>query len=702
MKDSVDDAVPAAAWAWGDYRLFPAERRLTRGGRPVEVEDRVLDLLVLLLKHRDHALDRQAVIAAIWGKRPVSDATLRQLVYKARRAIGDDGEHQSSICTLYGRSVQWVAPVEEVPRGEASAGSVPSRTTEWARSAAADVSVMPGGAGMGHAASPGGPSTPSAAPAAQRPAVAASPVPPAVAAPPLADAQGGAGRRRAAWLVAVLVLLAGAGLAAWAYRHPLRRAVIALASAPPDGAPAASPEPTATLAVLPFLDLDRNQDQRYLSDGLTEELINRLARMPHLRVTARTSSFVFRDKQVDVRDAARQLGVRHVIEGSVQRSGQTWRVRVALVDARNGYELWAGEYNAGAGDLLGMEDQIARSVVTALYPKLAPRVLARAVKRPHVASAAHDFYLVGLQYLSRRTTSDIDQAIAYFQRAAQIDPNYADAWSGEAIGYAILRDYNSDAPPDTHYGDALAAAVKAVALDPQSARGHMVLAQLYEVHWQWARARREFELALQLDPSDATAHQWYAIYFWLTGDMQSALQQMRVAYTLDPLSLIINVDLSRALLFAGDVDGAIRQGEVAVALAPRSELPHLFLAAALQGKGRYAEAVREIRTGMALASSRSEDLAFLGQMEWAAGDHADARRLLNVVEARARQHYVSGVSLASIEWPLGEKDRAFANLDRAAADHDHLLMTVSGLRDDPWCSDPRFRDLLKRMNLPVR
>ncbi|HJP98235.1 MAG TPA: hypothetical protein VJ862_06695, partial [Rhodanobacteraceae bacterium] len=528
-------------------------------------------------------------------------------------------------------------------------------------------------------------------------AVVAEPVVPAARA-------GSAARPRAAWLVVALVLLVAAGSAAWVYRHPLRRAVDALASAPSGKASAVPPAGITTLAVLPFLDLDRSQDQRYLSDGLTEELINRLARMPRLRVTARTSSFVFRDKQVDVRDAARRLGVQHVIEGSVQSSGQTWRVRVALVDARNGYELWAGEYNVGTSDLLQTEDRIAYSVVTTLYPKLAPAVLARTTRRPHVDSAAHDFYLVGLQYLSRRTTADIHQAITYFDRAVQIDPDYADAWSSEAVGYAVLRDYNSDAPPDAHYDDALAAANKAVALDPQSARGHMVLGLLYEQHWQWVQAHQELQRALKLDPSDATAHQWYAIYFWLTGDMPGALQQMRTAYALDPLSLIINVDLSRAMLFAGDIDGAIRQGKVAVALAPRSELPHLFLAAALQGKGRYAEAVQEIRTGMALASSPSEsdDLAFLGQMEWAAGHREDARRLLALVEARARQHYVSGVSLASIEWPLGEKDRAFANLDRAVADHDHLLMTVSGMRDDPWCSDPRFREMLGRMNLPVQ
>lgn len=648
-------------WRWGEFLLRPAQRQLLRGGRPVAVEDRVFDLLVLLLQHRERPIDRQEVIAAIWGKRPVSDATLRQLVYKTRRAIGDDGEHQATIATLYGRSLQWVAPVEILSAAEdtpSPAFAAPSDS--HATAAEVEVTDLPGSALV---------------------------VPPRSRSLPI----------RAAWLVAALVVLGGGiALVAWLARRPA-------GSAPGMATIDARATRPSTLAVLPFVDLDPQQDQRYVSDGLTEELINRLARVPRLRVTARTSSFVFRDKAVDVREAARRLGVANVLEGSVQRAGERWRVRVALVDARDGYELWSGEYDAGADDLLGMEDRIAGSVVATLYPKLAPEALAGTAPRPHVAPAAHDFYLVGLKYLSRRTTADIYQAIAYFERAIQADPRYADAWSGMAIGYAILRDYNSDAPPDTHYDDALGAARKAVMLDPRSARGHMVLGQLYEEHWQWARAKQEFERALRLDPSDATAHQWYAIYFWFTGDARTALKQLRIAHQFDPLSPIVNADLCRALLFAGDVDGAIRQGNAAVALWPRFELSHLFLASALQAKGRYADAIRQIRTGISLGPQppASDDLAFLGEMQWLDGDHGDALRQLDIVEARARRHYVSGVSLASIEWPVGERDRAFANLHRAAVDHDHLLMTVSGLRDEDWSADPRFRNLLASMNLPA-
>lgn len=692
MQALLSGTSPVAAWRWGQFLLRPSQRQLLHGGEAVEVEDRVLDLLVLLLQHRERALDRQEVIVGIWGKRPVSDATLRQLVYRTRRAIGDDGEHQAAIATLYGRSLQWVAPVTEVFE---EAGAAPAVPAEPQATASPPARRAGDPHGLAHDRRK--------LPDRRRAPAVSDTVRHALPGGTLEPARRGRGRKiRLASFVAALVLLAAGGAAAWLARHPARSGPDAIASPSRVIAGTGPSVQAATLAVLPFKDLDPQQDQRYLGDGLTDELINRLARVPDLRVTARTSSFALRDKAMDVRAAAQKLGVANVLEGSVQRSGKHLRVRVALVDARTGYERWAGEYDAGAGDLLGMEDRIAGSVVTTLYPRLASAARAHAGNAPPVAAAAHDFYMVGLQYLSRRTTADIDQAIAYFDRAIQADPGYADAWSGIATGYAILRDYDADAQPDAHWSDALGAARKAVMLDPESSRGHMVLGQLYEEHWDWSRARHEFELALELDPSDATAHQWYAIYFWFTGDMQSALKQMRIARELDPLSPIVNADLGRALLFAGDVAGAIEQGKAAVALWPRFALAHLFLAAALQAKGRYADALAEVEAAIALTPGppASDDLAFLGQMQWFAGDHAAARRELATVEARARQHYVSGVSLASLEWPVGKRDRAFANLARAAADHDHLLMSVSGMRNEDWCGDPRFRKLLASMHLP--
>jgi TolB-like protein/Tfp pilus assembly protein PilF len=470
-------------------------------------------------------------------------------------------------------------------------------------------------------------------------------------------------------------------------------------AAPAASVPAAD---TVTLAVLPFLDMDAAPDQRYLGDGITEELINRLGRFPHLRVAARTSAFVFRDKPVDVRQAARALGVANVLEGSVQRSGDRLRVRVALVSAQDGYELWATEYEPTANDLLTVEDEIAEAVVRELQPRLSTSTLADLHLHARLDPAAPDNYLVGLQYLNRRTRADIAQAVAYFRRAIQADPDYAPAWTGSATAYAIWRDYDSDAPPDTHYEDALSAARRAAALDPQLARPHAVLGMLYQEHWKWKEAEREFKLALQLDPSDAAAHQWYAMYLWFVGDAHGALEQLRKARDLDPLSPIINTDLGRALLFTGDVDGAIRQYRAAIALEPRFALAHLVLSQALMAKGDNSAALVEAHTAVALMPSPhpASYLAVLGVAQWYGGDRAGARQQLALLEARAQRQYVSGVSLALLYEVFGEKDKAMSHLARAVADHDPLMRPAVAARDAAWRGDPRFAGLLKKMGLP--
>lgn len=658
---------PVAGWRWGAYLLRPAQRQLWRAGVPVEVEDRVLDLLLLLLQHRDRALDRQEVIGAIWGRRPVSDATLRQLVYKARRVVGDDGEHQATISTRYGRSLQWVAPAEPVYEPEAAAAVAATAGAVPAARPRVPVPIPFGGT---------------------RRTLPPGPAPTRWKRPWLAGVA----------VAIVVVVLAGVFAAIrWSGRRDAPPPVPHASAADGKATPAFT-----TLAVLPFKDLDPGQDQRYVSDGLTEELINRLARMPRLRVTARTSSFVFRDKPVDVREAARRLGVAHVLEGSVQRSGDHWRVRVALVDAHENYELWANEYDVGAGDLLDMEDRIASTVTATLYPKLRAAVAAPRHRTLRVDPAAHDDYLVGLEYLNRRTRTDLAQAIDHFQRALRAEPDYAEAWGGLAAAYAVWNDYDSDAPPDQHYEDALSAARRAVAIAPQSARAHAVLGLLAMEHWQWAQAEDEYRRALQIDPSNATAHQWYAMYLWYQDDPHGALAQMRIANRLDPLSPIINIDLGRALLYAGHRDQAVVQYREAVALAPRFPLAHVFLAEGYLAQGRNEDGLREARNAIALAGSPtpSSYLAMLGVALCLNDQSEAARAQLAILQARSREHYVSGVSLAFLEAQLGLHEQMFKPLFAAEAAHDPLLQPALADRTSPWYADPRMAELRARMGLP--
>lgn len=685
MNDAVDSALPATAWRWGEFQLIPAQRRLLRGGVPVELEDRTLDLLILLLQHPERALDKQEVIAAIWGKRPVGDATLRQLVFKARRAVGDDGDRQHTISTLYGRSLQWVATVElefdPLPHAE------PENLVS------ADAAIA-------------------------EPEAGASPAEPELV-------NKGDVERPAAWrlwlagslcaLIVVAAIVHIGDSSGWWQRasEPVTvratRATAAVPLAPSALADAGSTRAAGgrvTVAVLPFLGMDETGDS-YLTDGLTEELITRLGRFADLRVAARTSSFVFRNRAVDVREAARQLGVAHVIEGSVQRSGDRLRIRVSLVSAKDGYQLWSAEYDPAAGDLLKVEDEIASAVIKELHPKLDASALAilRGMQtRRGTNPAAHDFYLVGLQFLSRRTVPDTRQALLYFRRSIQADPGYASAWSGVANAYNLLREHNSDSPPDTYYTEALSAARKAIELDPQLARAHLALALLHEAHWEWAPAEREYRLALELDPSDPVAHQWYGVFQWYMRNPPKALAQLQLAHDLDPLSPIINTDLARTLLFNRQLDAAIAQFRATIRLDPGFALCHLLLAQAYMGKSRNADAVKEARAAIALlpAPTPSSYLSVYGVALFYSGDKAGARRQLEALEARAREHYVSGVSLALLQAPLGHDSEVYANLARAEADHDALMRPAIASHYPLWYGDPRFNALLVKMGLPTK
>jgi TolB-like protein/DNA-binding winged helix-turn-helix (wHTH) protein/Tfp pilus assembly protein PilF len=674
QSDIASDAASVSAWRWGEYLLRPAKRQLWHGEAPVEVEDRVLDLLLLLLQHRERALNRQEIIGSLWGKRPVSDATLRHLVYKARRAVGDDGEQQAVISTMYGRSVRWVAPVEQVSAADEHVVLAPK---------ASDAAI------------------PSAAlPAIAPPVSLSANADAAVTVAPPFPARGA--RRRIAWLAAAILLSAVAvTLAAWVHWHVGAAPVSARAPATAHARTPADAGVT-TLAVLPFDDSDPRQTQRYISDGLTEELINRLARMPKLRVTARTSSFAFRDRQVDVREVARRLGVTDVLEGSVQRAGNDLRVRVALVDASNGYDLWTGEYDTPVGDVLGMEDQITRNVIGTLYPRLAA-VPAQPVD-PDLQPAAHDAYLVGLEYMGRRNRADLEQAIVYFQHAVSLDPSYAEAWAALASVWGVWSDYDGNAPPDQHYDDALAAARHAVSLNPDLAHAHAVLGMLYMKHWQWRQAIAEYRRALALDPSDAAAHQWYGIYLWYTGDDGGALAQFRIAVKLDPLSSIINIDLGRALLYAGHTNEAVTQYREAAALNPQSAFGHILLAEAYMAQNRFPDALRETRAAIALAPSPAPPsyFAMLGVALSLTHDDAGARAQLASLESRSHEHYVSGVSLAFLSAQLGQYDKVFPYLFASEAAHDPMMLPAVADRTAWWYSDPRMAALRTKMGLPPR
>ncbi len=458
-----------------------------------------------------------------------------------------------------------------------------------------------------------------------------------------------------------------------------------------------------TLAVLPFADLDHDPDSHYLSDGITDELITRLGRIPVLHVVAHTSSFSLRDKSMDVRDIGRVLGVRNVIEGSVQRSADTLHISVALVDTANGYELWSDEFSMPRSKIFETEDTIADSVITHLHLPMDTSGANHHDVYPNINLEARDAYLVGMGYLGYRTVPDIEQAISYFQKSILEDGNYADSWAGLAMAYTIWGSYESEEAPDTHYSDALTAVNKAIALDPSLPLAHAVLGLLHEEHWEWPQARQEFTLALKLDPSYATAQQWYAMYFWFTGDVQQAVKQMQMAFELDPLSPIINADLGRALAYAGKPGQAAAQFRTCIALTPRFGLTYTFMAENDIATGNYQQALDDIHMAGNLWGDKNEPFLLMerGVSEAGLGHKELARQNLKELQHSSAHQYQSGVMLAYVYWSLGDKDAAFPELQRAVQDHDQLIMIVSGPGWAGMRADPRFAVIHKMMKLPA-
>lgn len=327
------------------------------------------------------------------------------------------------------------------------------------------------------------------------------------------------GRLMGVFGVGILVALVGFG----AYAHY-----------GPGGAARTTPAEIQSLAVLPFLDLSAAQDQGYFTDGVTEELLNRLARVPELQVAGRTSSFAFKGTTLGLKEIGQRLNVDAVLEGSVRREGDRVRVAAQLTDVASGFELWSETYDRAVGGILEIQDEIANAIVDELRLQLSPSGAEALVGTESVK--AHDDYLLGLARWHRRTPSDLEKALSYFQSAVQEDPNYALAYAGLAQTYAVLPFY-SDMPRTVAASKANEAAAHALALDAHLAEAHAALGQIAQaLEWDLAGAELSYQRALEFSPGYATGHQWYAETLLMLGRLRQAHTEIDRALALDPLS----------------------------------------------------------------------------------------------------------------------------------------------------------------------
>jgi tetratricopeptide (TPR) repeat protein len=394
---------------------------------------------------------------------------------------------------------------------------------------------------------------------------------------------------------------------------------------------------------------------------------------------------------------SKELGVDTLIEGTVERVGERVRIRAQLIDCLTDRHLWAKSYDREFKDVLALQSEIARDIVEQTQGNVSPQSIRPSVNLRPVDASAYEAYLKGRYFWNKRTPEGFQQAVESFQQAIAKDPNYARAYSGLADTYVLMSSY-SLAPPDQIIPKARAAALRALQIDERLAEAHASLALVTESYdWDWQTAENEYQRAIELDPNYATGYHWYAEFLALQGRFDRALTEMQHARLLDPLSLIMAIDNAAILYYARQYDGAIEQYRTVLAMEPGFGHAHIAIAAYAQ-KGQFANALAEIERWR-----RSTG----GQWSWGyeayvcgrAGQMARARYALEKFRETNRQSKSDPVGMFALAYTgMGNKDEAFAWLQKAFAEHSSVLL---GLKVDPAYDplrrDPRFQDLVRRL-----
>jgi eukaryotic-like serine/threonine-protein kinase len=458
-----------------------------------------------------------------------------------------------------------------------------------------------------------------------------------------------------------------------------------------------------SVAVLPFTNQGNNADTEYLSDGITEEIINSLSRLPQLRVMARTTVYSYKGRDDDPRKIGRDLGVGAVLVGRVLSRGDSYTMQTELVDVSNGTQLWGNQYKGKLDDILGVQEEVAQQVSQKLRLRLSGAEKGEISKHATQNVEAYQLYLRGRYFWNKRTEDGLLQAINYLHQATEKDPQYALAYAGLADSY-LVQGWIGQIPPKEVYPKAREAAIKALELDDRLAEAHNALASVKrDYDWDWSGAEREYKRAIELNPSYATAHQWYGELLLVLGRKQEMLSEMSRAQQLDPLSPVINGERGAMLFRAtGREDLALQELRKALEIDPSFPHAHWQIGLVHLRKGELAEAGEEFQKAEALAPGVTMYKGGLAHVYAREGRTTEARRLLDDLKELSKTRYVSGLDLASIYIGLGEKEQAFTYLEKAYQQHDPrlILWLTSRPEFNALRSDPRMKDLVHRVGLP--
>jgi TolB-like protein/Tfp pilus assembly protein PilF len=456
-----------------------------------------------------------------------------------------------------------------------------------------------------------------------------------------------------------------------------------------------------SVAVLPFENGSGDPNLDYLSDGLSESLIDKLSELPQLKkVIARSSSFKYRGPNIDIQDVAQKLGVRAIVMGKVVRQADHLTIRVEMIDAQNGTQIWGEQYNRKASDLISIQQEIAQTASDKMRVKLTGQQEQQLVKHGTVNPQANDLLLLGRHFRDKPGTENVRKAIDYFEQAIAADPNYALAHAELSLKYSILTG-GSAADPKVYMPKAEAEAHKALDLDDNLAEAHLAISRVYVARWQWQEGEAERKRAIQLDPNNALAHDLYAQLLALLGRFDESIAEARRALDLDPLSPITAGNLGYRLYFARRYDESIAELKKVRDLHPDSDFVYNMLGYDYSAKGQFKEAIDAYQQAIRLGDESTSIQVYLGAAYAYAGEREKALAILK--QLQTTKEYVSPGELAGLYAALGDKEAAFASLNKAYDEHDLQLQFLKVTPDyDSLRDDPRYADLLTRVGLTAQ
>src|SRR5262245_19571120 len=633
-------------YEFGPFRLDSVERLLYRDGEVVSLTAKIFDILLVFVRNSGRTLEKEEMMREVWPDQFVEEGNLTRNVSTLRKALGESQDNHRYILTIPGRGYRFVAEVREVENGDSNFKSVnPAPASE----------------------------------AAGNPGVATG----------IAETRAGAGNKGRVSFILGIAALALIALAAAAVLY----ALFIREKRP-------SPHPAITsLVVLPLENLSGDPSQEYLADGMTDALIGDLAKIGALRVISRTSAMHFKGaKKSLLPEIAGALKVDAVVEGTVQRSGDRLLIRAQLIHAATDQHLWAEDYERDVRDVLKTQSEVAQAIAREIKVVVTPQEQARLANIRQVKPEAYEAYLQARYVWNKRTPEMLKKAVGHFERAINLDPNYAPAYAGLADSYSMLSDYGT-LPPLEAYPKAKEAAMIALALDEELADAHTSLAWITAAYeWKFAEAEKEFQRAIAINPRYETARQWHAEFLSAMGRHEEAIAEIKRAQQLGPFSLIVNTALAGAYYFARQDDQALAQCQRVIDLDPSFAQIYEWLLREYDKKGMAREAL-----------ATHQKLAEL--MGWSPDYSEKVHRARSVTSMHAywrkRLAWEMGDSQPSPLWvaecwaQLGNKDQAFVWLEKLCQERSYWAIYLNVVPTlDPLRSDPRFAGLLRRIGLP--